>query len=115
MESIGIQGSINRNGKQNRRRNQGDLTMYASKQEIVQDYLAAYVAAESADLKFSQALRVQFGGNATRWHHAGKFYSPETRAAFWAKVNADHEVARLLYIMREAGVSLADYNPTEVV
>lgn len=86
-----------------------------AKIKIAQDYLAAYVAAESKDLEYSQALRVQFGGNASRWEIPGKSYNAETRAAFWAKVNADHEKARLLYIMREAGASLADLEPEQVL
>jgi hypothetical protein len=90
------------------------IQMNEAQKKTAMDYLAAYVAAGNADLYFEQMIRVQFGGNASRWDVLAKDFNGETMRAYMAKVNADHEVARLLYIMRECGASLADLDPSEL-
>ena len=90
--------------------------MNEAQKKIAMDYLAAYVAAGNADLHLDQTIKVQFGGHSDRWdlNRAQVEASPEVMAAFMAKVHADHDVARLLYVMRECGASLADLDPMEL-
>ena len=78
-------------------------------------YLEAYTRAQDLDLKYEQAIKVQFGGKASRWDfpEPKKRYNSETMRAFLDKVNADHEMRRTLQAMRAAGASLADLEPEE--
>jgi hypothetical protein len=92
------------------------IQMNEAQKKTAMDYLGAYVAAGNADLHFEQTIKIEFGGNMGRFDVTPNqiMGNADAKRAYLAKVSADHECARLLYIMRESGASLADLDPSEL-
>lgn len=80
----------------------------AMRTKIATDYLRKYVEAQDADMVYTQAIKVQFGGLASRWDHPFKEYNAETRKAYYAKVSADHDLSVVLNLMREHAITIEE-------